>query len=198
MGARDRRPRSDPLRERRGAAQHAALLDGRSDADRLVPDVSVSLVNTNSRELLLVCLESLRGSDVEIVVLDNASEDGSAAAVRERFPGVRLIEQRHRAGFGANHNTVIRATTGRYVFILNEDTTSEDWGFERMAAHLDANPRVAALGPRLVYPDGRPQASAWRFPSPPPAAPWRLPPRPAGLPPSGGGATPRGHPAPGA
>ena len=65
---------------------------------------------------------------------------------------------------------MIRATTGRYVFVLNEDTTSEDWGFERMVAHLDANPRVAALGPRLVYPDGRPQSSAWRFPSPETAA----------------------------
>ena len=131
-----------------------------------VPDVSVSLVNTNSRELLLACLESLRGSGAEIVVLDNASEDGSAAAVREHFPDIRVIEQRRRAGFGANHNTVIRATTGRYVFVLNEDTTSEDWGFDRMVAHLDSSPRVAALGPRLVYPDGRPQASAWRFPSP--------------------------------
>jgi GT2 family glycosyltransferase len=133
-----------------------------------LPDVSVSLVNTNSRELLLACLESLQGAgeDVEVVVLDNASEDGSAAAVRERFPAVRVIEQRRRAGFGANHNAVIRATTGRYVFVLNEDTTSDDWGFERMVAHLDANPRVAALGPRLVYPDGRPQTSAWRFPSP--------------------------------
>jgi N-acetylglucosaminyl-diphospho-decaprenol L-rhamnosyltransferase len=135
-----------------------------------VPDVSVSLVNTNSRELLLACLESLQGEPVEIVVLDNASEDGSAAAVRERFPDVRVIEQHHRAGFGANHNTVIRATTGRYVFVLNEDTTSEDWGFDRMVAHLDASPRVAALGPRLVYPDGRSQASAWRFPSPGAAA----------------------------
>jgi N-acetylglucosaminyl-diphospho-decaprenol L-rhamnosyltransferase len=132
-----------------------------------VPDVSVSLVNTNSRELLLACLESLPQDDqVEIVVLDNASEDGSAAAVREGFPAVRVIEQRYRAGFGANHNTVIRATTGRYVFVLNEDTTSEDWGFASMVAHLDANPSVAALGPRLVYPDGRPQTSAWRFPSP--------------------------------
>ena len=53
----------------------------------IVPDVSISLVNTNSRELLLACLESLKGVDAEIVVLDNASEDGSAAAVRERFPG---------------------------------------------------------------------------------------------------------------
>ncbi len=131
-----------------------------------MPDVSISLVNTNSRELLLACLESLQGVEAEIVVLDNASEDGSGDAVRERYPGVRLIEQRHRAGFGANHNTVIRATTGRYVFVLNEDTTSDDWGFDRMVAHLDANPRVAALGPRLVYPAGRPQSSAWRFPGP--------------------------------
>jgi GT2 family glycosyltransferase len=135
-----------------------------------LPDVSVSLVNTNSRELLLACLESLRGTTAEVVVLDNASEDGSAAAVREGYPDVRLIEQRHRAGFGANHNTVIRATTGRFVFVLNEDTTSDDWGFDRMVSHLDANPRVAALAPRLVYPDGRLQASAWRFPSPTTAA----------------------------
>jgi GT2 family glycosyltransferase len=153
------------------------------------PDVSVSLVNTNSRTLLLACLESLQDSRVEIVVLDNASEDGSAAAVRERFPGVRVIEQRHRAGFGANHNTVIRATTGRYVFVLNEDTTSENWGFERMVEHLDANPRVAALGPRLVYPDGRPQSSAWRFPSPATSALGLLTLGRAGILQSGGSAT---------
>jgi N-acetylglucosaminyl-diphospho-decaprenol L-rhamnosyltransferase len=131
-----------------------------------VPDLSVSIVNTNSRELLLACLDSLAGSNAEIVVLDNASEDGSAEAVRERFPAVRVIAQPYRAGFGANHNTVIRATSGRYVYVLNEDTTAVDWGFEGLTAYLDAHPRVAALGPRLVYPDGGLQASAWRFPSP--------------------------------
>jgi GT2 family glycosyltransferase len=129
-------------------------------------DLSVSIVNTQSRELLLGCLESLEGTDAEIVVLDNASEDGSAAAVRERFPGVRVIPQEFRAGFGANHNTVIRVTRGRYVYVLNEDTTAGDWGFDRIVAYLDSHPRVAALGPRLVYPDGRQQASAWRFPTP--------------------------------
>lgn len=129
-------------------------------------DLSVSIVNTNSRELLLACLESLRGADAEIVVLDNASEDGSAEAVRERFPHVRLIAQDFRAGFGANHNTVIRATSGRYVYVLNEDTTAEDWGFDRLVDFLDEHPRVAALGPRLLYPDGRSQDSAWRFPTP--------------------------------
>jgi GT2 family glycosyltransferase len=132
----------------------------------VVPDVSISLVNANSREFLLACLESLEGVEAEAVVLDNASDDGSVAAVRERFPGVRVIEQRYRAGFGANNNTVIRATSGRYVYLLNADTTSHDWGLGRMVAYLDANPRVAALGPRLVHPDGRQQASAWRFPTP--------------------------------
>jgi GT2 family glycosyltransferase len=131
-----------------------------------VPELSVSIVNTNSRELLLACLASLAGGDAEIVVLDNASEDGSADAVRERFPEVRVIAQELRAGFGANHNTVIRATTGRYVYVLNEDTTSADWGLDRLVAYLDANPRVAAVGPKLVYADGRRQASAWRFPTP--------------------------------
>jgi GT2 family glycosyltransferase len=129
-------------------------------------DLSVSIVNTQSRELLLGCLESLGGTDVEVVVLDNASEDGSVAAVRERFPRVRVIPQEFRAGFGANHNTVIRVTRGRYVYVLNEDTTAGDWGFERIVAYLDSHPQVAALGPRLVYPDGRQQASAWRFPTP--------------------------------
>jgi len=129
-------------------------------------DLSVSIVNTNSRELLLACLESLAPVEAEIVVLDNASEDGSAAAVHERFPHVRVIEQEHRAGFGSNHNTVIRATTGRYVYVLNEDTTANDWSFERITEYLDAHPQVAALGPRLVYPDGRLQDSAWRFPTP--------------------------------
>jgi N-acetylglucosaminyl-diphospho-decaprenol L-rhamnosyltransferase len=131
-----------------------------------VRDVAVSIVNTNNRDLLLACLESLRGSEAELVVLDNASEDGSAEAVRGRFPEVRVIAQDFRAGFGANHNTVIRSTDSRYVYVLNEDTTSADWAFERLVSFLDASPRVAALGPRLVYPDGRRQPSAWRFPSP--------------------------------
>ena len=129
-------------------------------------DLSVSIVNTNSRELLLACLDTLPGDTAEIVVLDNASEDGSADAVRERFPDVRVLAQDFRAGFGANHNTVIRATDGRYVYVLNEDTTAGDWAFDRIVSYLDAHPRVAALGPRLVYPGGSLQDSAWRFPTP--------------------------------
>ena len=139
------------------------------------PDVSVSIVNTANRELLLACLESLgrdarRRCAVEVVVLDNASEDGSVDAVADLFPRVRVIPQGHRAGFGANHNTVIRNSRGRYVYVLNEDTISEPGSLDRMVEYMDGHPRVAALGPRIRYPDGRPQPSAWRFPTPQAAA----------------------------
>jgi GT2 family glycosyltransferase len=134
-------------------------------------DISVSIVNTNNRELLLGCLETLQESltpdvDVEILVLDNASDDGSVEAVRTRFPDVRLLPQRFRAGFAANHNTVIRASTGRYVYVLNEDTLSENWGFAQLVSELDAHAKAGALGPRIVDPEGRHQRSAWRFPTP--------------------------------
>ncbi len=135
-----------------------------------MPDVAIAIVNANSRDDLLACLESLGDIEAEIVVLDNASDDGSVAAVHERFPAVRVIEQRHRAGFGENNNAIVRATTSRYVYLVNPDTTSDDWGLERMTAYLDANPRVAAIGPRLVHADGRPQDSAFRFPTPAVAA----------------------------
>ena len=134
-------------------------------------DLTISIVNAGSRDLLLTCLDSLhRGIHgdltVEVVVLDNASEDGSVDAVRQRFPEVKVLAQEFRAGFAANHNSVIRATSGRYILVVNPDTFSDDWCLARLVSELDAHPCVAALGPRLVYPNGRPQASAWRFPTP--------------------------------
>lgn len=158
------------------------------------PDVSVSIVNTSSRELLLACLASLEGDlhgpiTVEVVVLDNASEDGSAEAVAELFPWARVIAQPFRAGFGANHNAVIRATTGRYLYVLNEDATVEPGSFERLVGYLDEHPAVAALAPRIRYPDGREQASAWRFPTPGAAALGALTLARAGIVQSGGDET---------
>jgi N-acetylglucosaminyl-diphospho-decaprenol L-rhamnosyltransferase len=139
------------------------------------PDVTVSIVNASSRETLVALLESLEPDregplSVEVVVLDNASDDGSPEAVRERFPWARVIAQPYRAGFGANHNRVIRATSGRYVYVLSHDAAVEPRSLEAMVAYLDSHPHVAMLAPRIVYPDGTPQASAWRFPSPAVAA----------------------------
>jgi N-acetylglucosaminyl-diphospho-decaprenol L-rhamnosyltransferase len=134
------------------------------------PDVTVSVVNHNGRATLLPLLESVareaEGLAVETVVLDNASEDGAAAEVRARFPGVRVVEQPFRAGFGANHNRVMRETAGRYVFVCSHDAELAPGSLRRLVAFLDARPRAAVAAPRLRYPDGREQASAWRFPTP--------------------------------
>jgi N-acetylglucosaminyl-diphospho-decaprenol L-rhamnosyltransferase len=138
-------------------------------------DVTVSIVNHSAKETLLELLESLRPAaegplELEIVLLDNASDDGSAEAVSDRFPDVRVIRQSFRDGFGTNHNRVIRETSGRHVYLLSHDARVVPGGLERMVAYLDANPGVALLAPRIRRPDGRPQASAWRFPSPVTAA----------------------------
>jgi len=134
--------------------------------------VTVSIVNANSRDELLACLESLRGADAEIVVLDNASDDGSVEAVRERFPDVRLIAQEHRAGFGANHNAIIRAVERPYIFVLNPDTRVPPDMIPALAAYLDSHPSVAIAGPRLCGFDGRQQGSAWRLMSVPVQLVW--------------------------
>ena len=126
--------------------------------------LTVSIVNHNGRETLLPLLAALEGQDV--VVLDNASEDGSVAAVREQFPHVRVIEQPYRAGFGANHNRVIRETTGDFVLLLSHDAEPEPDAVETLARFAESHPRAAVVAPRLRFPDGRDQTSAWRFPSP--------------------------------
>jgi len=134
------------------------------------PDTSISLVNTNNRELLLGCLASLasaaRETALQTIVIDNASTDGSAAAVREAFPEVELVERRHRHGFGANHNQAIHRSHGRYVLILNEDTVLHEGMLDRMCRFMDQNPEVGACGPKILNPDGSVQPSAFRFPTP--------------------------------
>ena len=139
------------------------------------PDVTVSIVSHSSRETLLTLLRSLEPElhgtlDVEVVVLDNASEDGSAAAARDECPWARVLEQPFRAGFGANHNRVIGETRGRHVLLLSHDAEVEPGSLARLVEYADANPRVGALAPRLRYPDGRSQPNAWRFPTPAVAA----------------------------
>jgi len=136
----------------------------------VAPDLTVSIVNASRRDTLLPLLASLEGEDAELVVLDNASDDGSVEAVRERFPGVRVIEQPFRAGFGANHNRVIRETESRYVLLLSHDAEPEPGALRTLVAFADAQPRAAAVAPRLRYPDGSVQANAWRFPTPAVAA----------------------------
>lgn len=134
-----------------------------------MPDLSVIIVNWNTRALLADCLNSVAAGAgslaVETVVVDNASGDDSAAMVRARFPLVRLIENAANEGFARANNQGLRASTGRYQLLLNSDTVVWPDALARMTAFMDAHPRVGALGAELRNPDGSLQPSWAAFPS---------------------------------
>lgn len=131
--------------------------------------VSAIVVSYNVRNLLMQCLESLQdaytaGHLSEIIVVDNASADGSPAAVRERFPDVTLIDAPNH-GYGAGANLGMDAAAGDYVLVLNPDTVVPTATVERLTDFMRLNPDVGLCAPKLRYPDGRTQPSRRRFPS---------------------------------
>ena len=130
--------------------------------------VSVIIVSYNTADLIGTCLESVLASqrvDCEIFVVDNASQDGSAALVRERFPQVRLIANADNRGFGAANNQALRICTGEYVVFLNPDTTVKPNSFVAMVEYMQANPQVGLAGPKVLNPDGSGQESvSYRYP----------------------------------
>jgi GT2 family glycosyltransferase len=135
-----------------------------------IADLVVAIVNHSNRDDTLACLESLeadreRGLSVRVVVLDNASDDGSVDAIRAAHPHVEVIAQEVRRGFGANQNAIIQATSSRYVLALNNDTLVERGALDTLVRYLDEHPGVGAAGPRVVGRDGEPQLSAWTFPT---------------------------------
>ena len=125
--------------------------------------LAIVIVSFNAREDLARTLGSLHESPPatphEIVVVDNASADGAAAMVRERFPAVRVLEAGGNLGFARANNIGIRATTGELVLLLNPDTVAPAGALDAMVARIDQMARVAALGPRLVDADGRAELS---------------------------------------
>lgn len=134
-------------------------------------DVTVSIVNHENRDGVIACLESLeadtgRRASVQVIVLDNASEDGSASSIHDAFPSVEIIERSRRDGFGANHNLALGHATGRYVLLLNDDTVVQPGALDVLVRYLDEHPFVALAAPRVVDRAGRTQPSAWRQPTP--------------------------------
>jgi hypothetical protein len=116
------------------------------------------------------CLSSIREHagdlDLEVIVVDNASTDGTAQLVARRFPEVRLIRSTRRQGFATNCNLGATLAQGRTLVFLNPDARVSEGALSRLVSFVDAHPEVAVAGPRLVYPDGSAQASARRFPRP--------------------------------
>ncbi|MHB0913496.1 MAG: glycosyltransferase family 2 protein [Armatimonadota bacterium] len=133
-------------------------------------NLSILIVNWNTRELLARCIESVYAHppavDFEVVVVDNASTDGSAAMVRERFPDVRLIANAENAGYAEGNNQGLRVSAGRHVLLLNPDTEVRPGALYALVAFMDAHPNAAAVACRLVGPDERVQRSCRSFPDP--------------------------------
>ncbi|NLX11686.1 MAG: glycosyltransferase family 2 protein [Chloroflexi bacterium] len=126
------------------------------------------ICNYNTRDKLAHALESLQhtAGDLahEIIVVDNASTDGSAALVRDRFPGVRLIEPGANRWFSGGNNLGLRAAQGTYALILNPDTVILPGALQTLVAYLDAHPGVGAVTARMIFEDGTLQRNCSRFP----------------------------------
>lgn len=121
--------------------------------------LSIVIVNYNARADLENCLRSLAaappGIAHDVTIVDNASADGSPAAVRSGWPAVRLIELAKNVGFSAGNNAGIRATRGELILLLNNDTIVPPGAIDRLVARLKAHPTAAVAGPRLVDGTGR-------------------------------------------
>jgi GT2 family glycosyltransferase len=134
-------------------------------------DVSVIVVSYQSRELLESCLGALEldaedaDTTREIIVVDNASTDGTADMVRAEFPAVRLLELERNVGFGAGNNRGLAEATGRYVFLLNSDAFVHVGCTDELVAFMEEHPRCGAVGPRLWWEDGNVQRSCRGFPT---------------------------------
>ncbi len=133
-------------------------------------DLSIVILNYKTRGLVKMCLRGLLNVPTrfarEIIVVDNASYDGTPEMVAREFPQVRIIASETNTGFGGGNNVGIASATGRYVIIMNPDIVVLDDALDRLVTFMDQNPDVGFVGPRLSNPDGSVQYSCYRFPTP--------------------------------
>jgi hypothetical protein len=133
-------------------------------------ELTVVVVSWNVRDLLRRCLQSVLGRqpstfDLEVIVVDNASSDGSADMVRDEFPQVQIVVNEKNLGFTAANNQGLALSRGRYLLLLNPDAEIVEDALPTMLCHLVDHPEVGALGPQLRYADGSLQSSRRRFPT---------------------------------
>lgn len=135
----------------------------------MAADLSIVIVNYNTRESLRRTLESIareRGDLViETIVVDNGSRDGSAAMVRESFPWAIAHEPGGNVWFSGGNNVGTRLATGEHVMLLNPDTVVQPGMFESLLGTLRSHSNIGAVTPRMRFPDGSPQRTASRLPT---------------------------------
>jgi GT2 family glycosyltransferase len=141
------------------------LAEGRS------VDLSVIVVTYNSRALTLACVDSVLAEQarsslaVELIVVDNASTDGTAEALAAAAPGARVLAQRTNLGFAGGNNAGLAAALGRYLLLLNSDTEVCAGALDTLVAFMDAHEEAGACGPMLLNPDGTLQPSGRDLPT---------------------------------
>ncbi len=133
------------------------------------PDVSIIIVNWNTRQYLLDCIESLLAqthrATLEIIVADNGSHDDSAEALKDAHPDVTLIENGANLGFAKANNIGFRVATGRYLCLVNTDVIALDGVVDKLMDYMDANPGVGVAGPRTVTRELELRQNCRRFPN---------------------------------
>ncbi|HAX62074.1 MAG TPA: glycosyltransferase family 2 protein [Elusimicrobia bacterium] len=116
--------------------------------------LSIIIVNYNTKTLLDECLGSIYRNpptdDFEIVVVDNASEDGSVELVQNKYPGVKIVKNEKNLGFAKANNIGIRISRGKYVILLNSDTKILNSSLDKMLDYIDTHPSVGIVGPKLI------------------------------------------------
>lgn len=132
--------------------------------------ISIIIPSWNTKKLLRKCLRSIyeirnKRYEIEIIVVDNASTDGSPEMVEKEFPGVTLIKNRRNLGFGAANNQGMKKARGNYFLLLNSDTIVKNKAPIKIAQFLDQNPKVGAVGCKLLNQDGSNQPSFGSFPN---------------------------------
>jgi GT2 family glycosyltransferase len=134
-----------------------------------IVDVSVVIVNWNTKDLLLDCLTSvfqtIKSITFEVWLVDNASTDGSVETAKSRFPGLKIIENEKNLGFAAANNRAFNRMRGRYALLLNTDTVLTDRAAEEIYGFMDENPRIGLACGQLLNEDGTKQNSVANFPS---------------------------------
>ena len=132
-------------------------------------DISVVIVAWNAKHYLQLCLQSLADAPprrtIEVLVVDNASADGTSEMVKAQFPWVKLIRSEENLGFSRGNNLAIRQCQGRYIALVNPDVIVFPGCLDALADFLDQNPTVGDVGPRILNPDRTLQSTCRRFPT---------------------------------